>query len=1010
MPVTIDTLAEAVQDSRLGEGVTPQLSGGTESNCPQLLKNPPDDHGVMDARVGARLSRFYEVWKQSISDQWVLDLLKRGYRIEFLSVPTLNFFLVSPMPRGQEKKKALEEYVQILLDQEVVVPVPQEEREKGIYSLLFLVKKASGGWRPVLDLKKLNSLVHLQKFKMESINTIIAAVQAGDWLLSIDLKDAYLHLPIADQHQRFLRFAVGHRHFQFRALPFGLSTSPRTFSKVLITLVAELRKQGLTVWHYLDDILLSARSPEVLLLHREIAISFLQSHGWLINWEKSQLQPSQSLIYLGALFNTADNVVQLPQQKIERMVKEMEDFCLQGEVSARRFMSLLGLMAASIPMTKWARFHMREAQRYFLTHWNRWEINWNQLIPLSPELKVSLQWWMNPSNLSRGFPLAPINWRIITTDASSQGWGALLESSVAQGIWKSPLKVHANVLELRAVFQALQAFAPDIKGMAVKVKGDNSSAVSYIRKQGGTKSLLLWKAVCPILSWAEQNLENLTAVHVPGILNQKADFLSRMTLSKHEWKLHPDIFPPASREVGSSGSGPHGLSGQCSTADILCKIFQPSSSGDRCTPSALVVPSSLCVPTNPSPPSSPTEGDSGGSGAHPRGPLLASSTMVSSAQKTGSSRPVADSCEGESTDPGTSGTSRPTLALIDGMEIERKRLVALGLSEAVVATLLRARKSNTSTTYYKIWERFLLWQLERANSCFPPPLPQVLEFLQEGLSKGLQYRTLKVHVAALSAMTGIRWAEDPLVKRFFSATLKICPPKRTLSPAWDLPMVLKALCEHPFEPLQEASLWLVTLKTLFLVAIVSAARVSLLHALSVEEQNISFWPDKVILKPPDSFLPKVVSTFHLAQDIIIPIIPEEPNLSSKLQKLDPVRMLKHYLAMTQSLRKSGSLFVIPAGPRKGEQPAKSTIARWIVILIQKSYNLQGKQAPAGLKAHSTRAVATSWAAEAEVSESAICETAVWSSARTFFKFYRLNVKKPSQHNFASAVLRSFSVN
>uniref|UniRef100_A0A803J3C6 Tyr recombinase domain-containing protein n=1 Tax=Xenopus tropicalis TaxID=8364 RepID=A0A803J3C6_XENTR len=462
-------------------------------------------------------------------------------------------------------------------------------------------------------------------------------------------------------------------------------------------------------------------------------------------------------------------------------------------------------------------------------------------------------------------------------------------------------------------------------------------------------------------------------------------------------------------KMGSSRGRPYGNPRECPVASFLYKKVQSVSHGNGRSPSDMEFSSGLYFPSNPSTSASSFEDHSGEGRSGSASPSLASAPMVSAAEEISDSGSVASSSDRESTVSRSSSSSGPRGSISDGMETERKRLLDLGLSHSVVATLLKARKQSTSNVYYKIWERFLVWQRQSEISAFPPPLSQILDFLQEGLSKGLQYRTLKVHVAALSAMTGIKWAEDPIVKRFFSTIIKICPPKRTLSPVWDLPLVLKALCEPPFEPLQEASLWMVTLKTLFLVAIVSAARVSLLHALSMKDQDIVFWPDKVVLKPVDSFLPKVVSTFHLTRETVIPVLPESPDMPEKLKNLDPVRMLKHYLTMTQSSRKTDKLFVIPGGPREGEPPAKSTIARWIVILIQKAYNLQGKQAPAGLKAHSTRAVATSWAAEANVPESMICDAAAWSSARTFFKFYRLNVKNSSQSNFASAVLRSVSV-
>ena len=52
----------------------------------------------------------------------------------------------------------------------------------GFYSRLFLVEKASGGWRPVIDLLHLNDFVQLTSFKMETVASILLSVREGDFL------------------------------------------------------------------------------------------------------------------------------------------------------------------------------------------------------------------------------------------------------------------------------------------------------------------------------------------------------------------------------------------------------------------------------------------------------------------------------------------------------------------------------------------------------------------------------------------------------------------------------------------------------------------------------------------------------------------------------------------------------------------------------------------------------------------------------------------------------------
>ena len=68
----------------------------------------------------------------------------------------------------------------------------------GFYSRLFLVEKATGGWRPVIDLSHLNDFVQLTPFKMETVASVLLSVREGDFLASLDLKDAYFQIRSMD--------------------------------------------------------------------------------------------------------------------------------------------------------------------------------------------------------------------------------------------------------------------------------------------------------------------------------------------------------------------------------------------------------------------------------------------------------------------------------------------------------------------------------------------------------------------------------------------------------------------------------------------------------------------------------------------------------------------------------------------------------------------------------------------------------------------------------------------
>ena len=82
-------------------------------------------------------------------------------------------------------------------------------------SQIFLVEKKEGGQRPVINLKALNMFVKHEHFKMEGLHTLPDLIQLEDWMIKLELKDAYLQVPIHTDHQHLLQFQWGSRTYQF---------------------------------------------------------------------------------------------------------------------------------------------------------------------------------------------------------------------------------------------------------------------------------------------------------------------------------------------------------------------------------------------------------------------------------------------------------------------------------------------------------------------------------------------------------------------------------------------------------------------------------------------------------------------------------------------------------------------------------------------------------------------------------------------------------------------------
>ena len=182
-----------------------------------------------------------------------MRIVQWGYKIPFVMLPPLRLQgQETTYPLGSFKWSSLNQSVQELRNKGVIEPAPLT---LGFYSRLFLVRKATGEWRPIIDLSSLNVFVHCPSFTMETPRSILRALQQGQWLTSLDLKDAYFHIGIHPADRRYLRFCHNGTAWQFTVLPFGLSTSPRVFTKILKPVLAYAHRVKLHM--YIDDWLLN---------------------------------------------------------------------------------------------------------------------------------------------------------------------------------------------------------------------------------------------------------------------------------------------------------------------------------------------------------------------------------------------------------------------------------------------------------------------------------------------------------------------------------------------------------------------------------------------------------------------------------------------------------------------------------------------------------------------------------------------------------------------------------
>lgn len=331
-------------------------------------------------------------------------------------------------------------------------------------------------------------------------------------------------------------------------------------------------------------------------------------------------------------------------------------------------------------------------------------------------------------------------------------------------------------------------------------------------------------------------------------------------------------------------------------------------------------------------------------------------------------------------------------------------LVSSGLPQNVINTIQSARSCSTRSAYDGKWRAFEDWCAAAGVVAFQSPIPTVLTFLQKLLDKGLAFSTVKVYLAAISAchigFGDKTVGQHPLVCQFMRGARRLRPVSRSLTAPWDLPVVLDALSRPPFEPLQQAELKMLSFKTALLLALVSAKRVGDIQALSVNPACMQFLmgDSKVLLKPNPAFVPKVFNPGRSYRPIELSAFYPPPFSSQeheRLHALCPVRALRIYVDRTAVFRNSEQLFVSWAPPHRGKPLTKQRLSHWITGAIAMAYDSTGLQPPTGLRAHSTRGMAASWALFGGTSVEDICAAANWATPHTFARFYNLDVTAPS---------------
>lgn len=423
--------------------------------------------------------------------------------------------------------------------------------ENQFISDIFLVPKSNGKDRLVINLKSLNKFIKTEHFKLEDGRTVTKLLGKGDFMASLDLKDAYYLIPVHESCHKYLRFKFKNALFEFVCLPFGLNTAPYVFTKILKPVISHLRLSGFLSVIYLDDLLIIGNSFKKCRENLKKTRNLLTSLGFIINEQKSCLVPSQICCYLGFIYDSLNMSVDLTEEKKFKLLKYIRKIKVNQKLKIRDFAKLIGFLVSCCPAVNYGWLYTKECERLKFLALDSNKEDYDAYLLVSKESILELDWWKKRDRLFKN-PIREMKFFLeIYSDASLSGWGIFCNKQRAYGHWNGKERQNSiNFLEILAAFFGLKCFAADLRDCQILLHIDNTTAISYINRMGGIQFLNLNEVTRNLWQWCEERNIWVYATYISSSDNVEADFQSRRQKSTAEIEISDKAFVNIIKKFG----------------------------------------------------------------------------------------------------------------------------------------------------------------------------------------------------------------------------------------------------------------------------------------------------------------------------------------------------------------------------------------------------------------------------------------------------------------------------
>ena len=493
------------------------------------------------SKVKGNLKRHYTFWQKCLkASPFILDVIENGYKIPLRYIP--QPYELRSNQSAFKNQTFVESAIIELLNNDLIYQVDTPY----ICNPLSVAESSSGKKRLILDLSVLNQYIWKQKIKYDDWKIFSEFVDSSEegFLFKFDLKSGYHHIDINRDFQKYLGFSWSFKgkkvYFQFSVLPFGLSSAPHIFTKIVRVLIKYWRSFSIRIACFIDDGFSIDYLYERALKNSDFVRESIKNSGFIENSEKSQWIPLTSLEWLGIILDLKTKTYSISEKRITSILVALEKIFNTSYVTARQLASCVGkIISTKFVLGDVTRLKTRSLYKVIIQRAS-WDSSFN-ISYYHYAIDELLFWKLNIKALNNRLIF---NYSVpslkVFSDASAMGIGAIVCDKVCYRNLNEPERNESSTYrELLAILYAVRAFDSVLEGNFVLWHTDNLAATTIVKV--GSNNLKLHKIAIDIFRVCKDRNISLKVTWISRTLNKQADYISR-SVDYDDWSISQNFF------------------------------------------------------------------------------------------------------------------------------------------------------------------------------------------------------------------------------------------------------------------------------------------------------------------------------------------------------------------------------------------------------------------------------------------------------------------------------------